>query len=609
MKRTLFLVLICCISTLGEPKPASLIANIPGRATHSLNGVWRTIVDPYETGLGMRFYENRKPKNKQELVEYDFDASPTLNVPGDWNMQRPELFFYEGPVWYERTFLYQKHEHMRTFLHFGAANYLARVYLNGTKLGEHEGGFTPFDFEITDAVHEGENFVVVEVNNARRVDAVPSVNTDWWNFGGLTRDVEMVDVPETFIRDYSVQLAKGSTSEITGWVQFDGTRSRNEVTIEIPDANIMYKTLISPDGRAEIAFDVSKLGCTDNRPAKCPKPLQLWSPETPKLYRVVISGEGDRVEEEIGFRTIETRGHQILLNGKPIFLRGVAMHEEAPFRGGRAFSVEDERTLLGWAKELGCNFIRLAHYPHNANTARLADQMGLLLWEEVPVYWGNDWKNPATLEVAEEQMRDLIDRDKNRASVALWSVGNETPIVPDRLEFLKNVAAYARELDSTRLITAAMNERKSGGPDVRVFDDPLGQYLDVLGINEYIGWYDGPPEDCDRMQWKIEYDKPVIISEFGAGAPFGNHGDANARWTEEYQADLYTRQIGMLKRISQLAGMTPWVLMDFHSPRRFLPVIQDFYNRKGLISNRGQRKEAFYVLQKFYWEMANTPQP
>ena len=609
MRQALLLVLLSCLSAAAEPQPANLIANVPGRTTYSLNGVWRTIVDPYETGLGIRFYENRKPRDKADLVEYDFGASPTLNVPGDWNTQRSDLFFYEGPLWYERGFTYHKREHTRTFLHFGAANYLARVYLNGTKLGEHEGGFTPFDFEITNAVRDGENFVVVEVNNARRLDAVPSVNTDWWNYGGLTRDVELVDVPETFIRDYFMQLAKGSTSEIAGWVQFDGKRSRNEVTIEIPDANIIYKTLISPDGRAEIRFDVSKLGCTDNSPAKCPKPLQLWSPETPKLYRVVISGEGDRVEEEIGFRTIEVRGHEILLNGKPIFLRGISMHEEAPFRGGRAFSVEDDQTLLGWAKELGCNFVRLAHYPHNPTVARLADKMGLLLWEEVPVYWGNDWKNPHTLEVAEEQMRDLIARDKNRTAVALWSIGNETPIVPERLDFLKSIAAYARQLDSTRLITAALNQRKQAAPDVRELDDPLGGYLDVLGINEYIGWYDGRPEDCDHMEWKIAYDKPVIISEFGAGAPFGNHGDADARWTEEYQGDLFTRQITMLRRIPSLAGMTPWVLMDFHSPRRFLPAVQDFYNRKGLISNRGQRKQAFYVLQKFYREMAKVPQP
>jgi beta-glucuronidase len=593
MTRALLFMFLFSLRAVADPKPASLLANLPGRATQSLNGTWRIIVDPDESGLSARFYENRKPQDKRDLVEYDFDASPTLSVPGDWNSQRADLLFYEGPVWYKRSFLYHKREHTRTFLHFGAANYFARVYLSGAKLGEHEGGFTPFDFEITKSVREGDNFVVVEVNNARRAEAVPSLNTDWWNYGGLTREVDLIEVPDTFIRDYFIQLAKGSTAEIAGWVNLDGTAQNQRVTVEIPDAGIKQEVGTDASGHADFRF-----------PAK----IDLWSPEHPKLYRLIFSSAGDRVEEEIGFRTVETRGTQILLNGQPIFLRGISMHEEAAFRGGRAFSLEDDETLLGWAKDLSCNFVRLAHYPHNETMARLADRLGLMLWEEVPVYWGNDWKNPKTLEVAKEQMRDLVDRDKNRASAILWSIANETPLLPERLEFLKTLAAYTRQLDSTRLITAASDKTEHPEPEVRVFEDPLGEFLDVLGLNEYMGWYEGTPEDMDRAQWRITYNKPLIISEFGASAPFGNHGDAEARWTEEYQASVYTHQIAMLKKIPSLAGMTPWILMDFRSPRRFLPAIQDYHNRKGLISDRAQRKQAFYVLQQFYRDLQkNSP--
>jgi beta-glucuronidase len=584
--------LLCsCLVVEAAPAPANLIANVPARTTISLSGVWHAIVDPYETGLSDRFYENRKPKDKQDLVEYNFDASGTLKVPGDWNSQRGNLLFYEGPVWYERSFSYQKHPHTRTFIYFGAANYRAHVYLNGESLGEHEGGFTPFNFEITDGVRDGDNFVVVEVNNARRADGVPALNTDWWNYGGLTRDVTLVEVPETFIQDYSVQLAKGSTGEIAGWVKLNGAREPQKVTLEIPEASISKDVTTDRNGYAEFRFAAK---------------LDLWSSETPKLYRVLISAAGDRVEDEIGFRNIETSGTKILLNGKPIFLRGISMHEEAPFRGGRAFSPEDDAILLGWAKELGCNFVRLAHYPYNESMIRMADRMGILLWEEVPVYWNIDWTNSTALEVAEEQMRDLIARDHNRAATILWSVGNETPMGADRLEFLKKLAAYARSLDSTRLLTAAMNHRKDIGDHVQLLDDPLGEYLDVLGQNEYIGWYEAPIEATDSMTWKATYDKPVIFSEFGAGAPYGNHGDADARWTEEYQASVYRHQIAMLKKFSALAGMSPWVLMDFRSPRRPLAGVQDFYNRKGLISDRGQRKQAFYVLQNYYRSLANS---
>jgi beta-glucuronidase len=590
MRRLILLLLTFTSLAYAAANPSPLINNIPNRTTISLNGPWQAIIDPYETGLNARFYLNAKVKDKHELLEYDFDKSDVLNVPGDWNLQKKELFFYEGPVWYKKSFSYRKREHTRVFIHFGAANYYTRVYLNGEALGEHEGGFTPFNFEVTDKIHEGDNFVVAEVNNARRRDAVPSVSTDWWNYGGLTREVNLVEVPDSFIQDYFVQLAKGSSNEISGWVQL-GSAAAQQVTVEIPEAAVRQTLTTDATGRAEFRF-----------PAK----LELWSPDHPKLYNVVLSSGSDKIHDSIGFRTIETRGTQILLNGKPIFLRGISLHEEAPLRGGRAFTQKDAETLLGWARELGCNFVRLTHYPHSENMTRLADRMGLMVWSEIPVYWDIDWENPATLQNADNQLHEMIARDHNRASVVFWSLSNETPVKSARLTFLHQLADSARQVDSTRLITSAMNHVDETGPDTRVLNDALGEYLDVLGLNEYLGWYRGAPEDADRMQWKFGWDKPVIVSEFGAGAPYGRHGESDERWTEEYQASLYQHQITMLKKIPALAGMSPWVLMDFHSPRRLLPGTQDYFNRKGLVSNHGEHKQAFYVLQKHYREMDST---
>jgi beta-glucuronidase len=282
------------------------------------------------------------------------------------------------------------------------------------------------------------------------------------------------------------------------------------------------------------------------------------------------------------------------------------MHEEAPFREGRAFSQEDAQTLLGWVKELGCNFVRFAHYPHNENEIRLADRVGLLVWSEIPVYWDIDWSDPATLANAEIQLRDMIARDHNRASVILWSVSNETTVKPERLTFLTQLAKDARELDSTRLITSALNHVEESTTNVRTLADPLGDMLDVIGLNEYLGWYGGRPEDADKLQWKLNFNKPLIVSEFGGGALFGRHGEADERWTEEYQENLFEHQLGMVRRMPNLAGMTPWVLMDFRSPLRMLPGVQDYHNRKGLISNQGQRKRAFYTLQEFYRKQAKT---
>jgi beta-glucuronidase len=576
---------------VAQQSATGLIANVGARTTQTLNGDWHYIVDPYESGLGARYFEDRNPRKESALIEYDFQASPTLKVPGDWNSQHQTLFFYEGPVWYEKRFAYKKPQGKRVFLYFGAANYRARVFLNGKKLGEHEGGFTPCNFEVTGVVADGDNSVVVEVDNTRRPDAVPAMSTDWWNYGGLTRDVLLVEVPANFIENYRVQLAKGSPNEIAGWVQVNGKDPAQKVTIEIAEEGKGQQVNTDARGRGEFRL----AGRFEN-----------WSPEHPKLYHVSLSTAEDRVEDDIGFRTIETHGKEILLNGKPIFLRGISMHEEAPIRGGRAFSDEDDRTLLTWAKELGCNFARLAHYPYNEGMTRLADRMGVLLWEEIPVYWGIAWESPSTLALAKSQMEELIARDQNRASVILWSLSNETPPGAARLEFLKKLAEFTRSLDSTRLVTSAMNSAERTAPDLRTINDALGEYLDALGVNEYLGWYEGQPEDADKMRWATKYDKPVIVSEFGGEALAGRHGTAETRWTEESQANLYTHQLRMMGQIPGLAGMSPWLLVDFRSPRRPLPGLQDYYNRKGLISSQGQKKQAFLVLQEYYAERAKA---
>ncbi|HEX6730216.1 MAG TPA: glycoside hydrolase family 2 TIM barrel-domain containing protein [Pyrinomonadaceae bacterium] len=595
---TLFVLLWMLVvwgASVGYAESVPLITNIDGRKPISLDGRWQIIIDPYETGYyNYRwqpredgYFKNQKPKNPGELIEYDFDSSQQLNVPGDWNSQDEKLLFYEGTVWYKKSFDYQKKNGTRLFVHLGSANYLADVYLNGQKLGRHEGGFTPFNFEITRVVRDVDNFLVIKVDNKRRRDAVPTLNTDWWNYGGLTRPVSLVEVPEIFIEDYSLQLKKGSLDELAGWVKLNGAVGPQEVQIRIPEAKVLQTVRTDNNGYAAIAFKAR---------------VQLWSTENPKLYEVTLTSGGSSVSEKIGFRSVAVRGTEILLNERPIFLRGISLHEESPIRGGRAFSESDARKLLGWAKELGCNFVRLAHYPHNEQMMRVADELGMMVWSEIPVYWTILWDNADTFENAKNQLSELITRDKNKASVILWSVANETPVGDLRNRFLQGLIEHARSLDSTRLITAA-NERHYENATTLIVNDPLGQHLDVLGCNEYVGWYDGPPEKAAGLNWKVTLNKPLIISEFGGDALYGLRGDKSARWTEDYQKNLYEQQIAMLRKIPSLAGMSPWILTDFRSPRRPLPRIQDFYNRKGLISNRGERKQAFFVLQNFYREL------
>ncbi len=330
--------------------------------------------------------------------------------------------------------------------------------------------------------------------------------------------------------------------------------------------------------------------------------LDRWYPERPTLYDVTFETAGDKASDRIGFRTIETDGTEVLLNGKRIFLRGISLHEENPFRVGRANGREDAKLLFGWAKELNANMVRLAHYPHNESMALVADEIGLLLWEEVPVYWGIDYTNPDTYAQAESQMRALITRDRNRASVIVWSVANETPRDdPERLRFLESMAATVRELDANRLVSAALDRTEDKEEKLVTVTDPFAATSDMVSVNEYIGWYGSTPARIPEMRWDVsEHDKPLFISEFGAGALQGFRGDRERIWTEDYQAWMYEETLEMLDAIPSLRGMTPWILVDFRSPRRNLPKIQDGWNRKGLVSSEGEKKLAFDILRDYY---------
>ena len=574
------------------------IQNVQDRTTLSLNGDWQFIIDPYKMGyLDYRqrpfdesasgkggFYDNITDPGKTKRAEYNFDYEPSLTVPGDWNSQYEKLEFYEGVLWYRRNFTVSLKENTRYFIHFGAVNYESHIYLNGKKLGVNKGGFTPFQFEVGDKLLDGDNFLVVMVDNTRKKDEVPTINTDWWNYGGITRDVNLVETPESFINDYKVQLAKNDATKIKGYIELDGSEGEESVVVQIPELKINQSYTTDASGKVSFEIPVKK--------------IQLWNPESPKLYEVKISSLQDAVTDKIGFRTITTEGKNILLNGESIFMKGIAIHDENPLLGGRLRSDGDMRMMLSWAKELGCNYVRLAHYTHNETMLRLADEMGLLVWSEVPVYWTISWENEETYRNAENQLRVSIERDKNRASIVIWSVGNETPVTEARNVFMGKLVDKTRSLDDTRLVAAAL-EVEFEGYTVTV-DDTLGEKLDLASFNQYGGWYWAEPKELPKYTFDIKFNKPVIITEFGGGALAGFHADDDTMWSEEYQELLYINQLKMMDKIDGLRGITPWILVDFKSPRRQNPVYQQFWNRKGLISNTGVKKKAYFIVQEYY---------
>jgi beta-glucuronidase len=574
------------------------IQNVQDRTTLSLNGDWQFIIDPYKMGyLDYRqkpfdesasgkggFYDNITNPGKTKRAEYNFDYEPSLTVPGDWNSQYEKLEFYEGVLWYRRNFRVSLKEDKRYFIHFGAVNYESHIYLNGKKLGVNKGGFTPFQFEVGDKLLDGDNFLVVMVDNTRKKDEVPTINTDWWNYGGITRDVNLVETPESFINDYKVQLAKNDATKIKGYIELDGSEGEESVVVQIPELKINQSYTTDASGKVSFEIPVKK--------------IQLWNPESPKLYEVKISSSQDAVTDKIGFRTIATEGKNILLNGESIFMKGIAMHEENPLLGGRLRSDGDMRMMLRWAKELGCNYVRLAHYTHNETMLRLADEMGLLVWSEVPVYWTISWENEETYRNAENQLRVSIERDKNRASIIIWSVGNETPVTEARNVFMGKLVDKTRSLDDTRLVAAALEVEREGY--TITVDDTLGEKLDLASFNQYGGWYWSEPKELPKYAFDIKFNKPVVITEFGGGALAGFHADDDTMWSEEYQELIYINQLKMMDKIDGLRGITPWILVDFKSPRRQNPVYQQFWNRKGLISNTGVKKKAYFIVQDYY---------
>lgn len=579
------------------------IMNVEARQLTSLDGQWKAIVDQYENGYydyrlmpmpdTKSFFSNNSfSADKTKLVEFDFDTDMSLQVPGDWNTQSERLYYYEGTVWYRQKFNVTPVEGKRYFLYFGAVNYEAIVGLNGHVIAKHTGGYTPFNIEVTDKLLSGENTVIVKVDNKRHPEAVPTINSDWWNYGGITRSVCLVETPSTFVREYGLKLKKGSYDTLEGFVLLDGQESTLPVTVEVPALGVKQQ-LTPADGSASFEIKLGK---------KSRKALKLWSPESPVLYDVNVMVAGNVVRDRIGFRQIEARGNELFLNGNKIFCKGICVHEEKPLdAGGRSFNADHARQTLQWVKEMNGNFVRLAHYPHNEAMVKVAEEMGIMVWSEIPVYWTIHWENPTTYKNAEAQLVDMITRDRNRANVIIWSVANETPHSDARLAFLSRLIDKAHSMDDSRLVSAAMEKEYVDKEETHAtVKDDLVSKADMISFNQYVGWYDGDVAKCDRVYWTFDVEKPVFISEWGGGALYGNHGPENERFTEEYMENLYRANTKMLDRIPGLCGSTPWLLKDFRSPRRQLKGIQDDYNRKGVISEFGQKKKSYFVLKDWY---------
>lgn len=546
-----------------------------GRACLPLDGDWAFTLDPFDEGLRQRWYalDDAAPETWTVPRDYDPGGAHTVPVPSCWNVLKPEWTHYEGAVWYARDFVHPGPGRDRAaILRFGAANYAARVFLNGVFLGAHRGGSTPFCLDATRALRRGANRLMVHVENRRRDDRVPMSHFDWFNYGGLHRSVGLYDLPAHHVRRACVRWRDGA---------------------------IEVDAVLSPEASGSMRFRVPALGVdapmaasNGGARARIPAAPELWSPERPKLYDVEIAFGEDVFRDRIGFRTLAVDGTRILLNGAPIRLKGACVHEDDAVRGRCTDDADIDRRLRH-VKELGGNFLRLSHYPHDERVARRADAAGVLLWAEIPVYWAIDFANPDTYADAENQMLELVARDANRASVALWGVGNENADTDARFAFMARLAEAARRADPTRLVSAAclVNREK-----FRI-EDRLAAVLDVVGLNEYFGWYEADPRDLRRLLANSDPGKPVLVSETGADALAGLRANDGRLFSEEKQAGFYVDQVAILRECAYVQGLAAWLLYDFRSERRQTR-FQRGWNRKGLIAeDKTTRKLAFGALR------------
>jgi len=574
----------------------------------NISGIWNFLADQQAVGISEKWYEQLP------------DGSP-IAVPGSWNDQKEGLHHYLGHVWYEReTFVPATWKSERVFLRVGSANYLAKVWVNGQEVGVHEGGHLPFAFDISSYVRFGQqNRITIEVENELRADRVPlgnvrasmrnypATNYDFFPFGGLHRDVILYTVPR-----------KSSLSDVTITTQLDGT-----ITLKVEKTGTAKGGCVSlrgHDGKtASRSFSFS--GNTATVKVQIPD-VQLWSPEHPYLYEttVELKDGGKTVDAyrcQTGVRTIAVEGRRLLLNGKPIHLRGFGKHEGFPIFG-RAFAqpvaVKDFE-LMRWT---GANSFRTSHYPYDESVYDMADRLGFLIIDEMPsvgLYFYDEQDNiDRRRAVCDQYLEEMIRRDKNHPSVIIWSVANEPSYKgmgganydgkeqkgDDRenqqaIQFLGGLVKQAKEMDPTRLSTFV---GVSGGPASWL------SVCDIVCINRYYGWYTNAGDmegaikildgELERI-WGL-YHKPIIMTEFGADAIAGEHSEYAVMFSEEFQCNFITDYLNLANTKDYVAGMHIWNFADFTTGQAMFRVAAK--NFKGVFTQDRKPKMAAHMLHE-----------
>ena len=586
-------------------------------ATHvlSLNGLWSFHSDPDDVG----------EVEGWQFPEYDRSTWTPQEVPGSWNAQVPELVDYEGVGWYATQFDIPAQastaQRRRMMLRFGAIFLRSKVYLNGALIGEHNGGYTPLHLAVHDRLLATRNLLVVRVDNRITWKTIP-VDTvfhpqshGWWPYGGITRSVSLHILPDPWLFKVEPSFTtKAGNLVITLGLWAFAKKDRLSVQVELTDPS-------AGRSASSIALRVPDAGYFAYQfPLETGIPA-TWSRNRPEnLYTLTLreSAGGDTVSVRFGYRTFEVDEHRLVLNGRTDFWRGINRHSCHPDTGPieTETSIAREITLL---HELGANHVRPGHYPVDPRLLDALLDAGITVLEEVPVYQlqFGQMKNDALIADAAHQLAEMIERDKNNPAILAWSVGNEYGnFWPSSRILTQELNRQAKRFDPKRPTAAIIASVSCVVP----IDFTL-PYVDIIGVNQYYGWYQGRVDQagqCLDTIHRLYPNKPILATEFGAGAVAGwylNEGVLpgpeplhDHSYTEDFQGWLLEQHLEQFLERPYISGFMPWILADFRmewNPSTGDPHPVLGMNLKGLVSrDRTTRKMAFEAVTSLY---ANAP--
>lgn len=553
------------------------------RRQNYLSGRWDFIIDPDDIGKKEKYY-----------LEFPQKESDDLHVPSAWNSY-PQYYDYEGIAWYQKKFYLPEKTNIR--LYFGAVAHDAEVYLDGKKLGSHYGGFTPFDFMLPQ-LNSGSHKLVVRVDNTHGQNTIPKADVDWYHYGGITRTVFIEEVGSVIIDNlkiaYDLNL-KQRRAEVNLDLTLYNFKRSNKGSNNNYGTTENLKIYLNNELKWEDSFKVppgkSNVSCEFLLDK-----IELWSPEKPKLYDIRVEIDADDFRERTGFRKINTEGKQILLNGEPVEIKGVNRHEDHP-DWGLGLPPRLIKQDIDILKELGVNAVRTSHYPNNPVFLDYCDREGILVLEEIP-YWqfsAEDFSREIVLRRGKQMLEEMIDRDYNHPALYAWSVHNECENYKEGLyKPTAELVSLVRKKDASRPVTYASHT------DFLQKEDLCFDLIDFLCINGYYGWY------SDELTWE-EFiarlhnenpDKPIIISEFGAGAVKNERTLYNQKWSEGYQADLLEDTINTFLDSEYITGFYIWQYCDTRTAVEKVMGRPKQINNKGIVDAYRRPKDAYYRVKK-----------